>query len=123
MSEKYKTLAAIGYIPFLCFIPLFAIKDDEFSRFHGKQSLVLLVSYIILSIGLWLFSVIFIKIFGNVPLIGFIFKAMGWIAHNVIGTLIAIIYVILIIIAIIFTLAGNKWEIPMISTYAKNLRI
>jgi uncharacterized membrane protein len=122
-SERSKILAAIGYIPFLCFIPIFAGRDDEYSQFHGKQSLVLLIAYIIVSIALWLISIVFGNIFGHVPIIGFMFKFIGWISHNLIGTILGIVYVTMIIISIIYTTIGNKWEIPVISNYAKTLKI
>ncbi|MBS4015383.1 MAG: hypothetical protein KGZ86_02995 [Candidatus Latescibacteria bacterium] len=122
-NERSKILAAIGYIPFLCFIPIFAARDDEYSQFHGKQSLVLLIAYIIVSIALWLISIVFGNIFGHVPIIGFMFKFIGWISHNLIGTILGIVYVIMIIISIIYAAIGNKWEIPVISNYAKTLKI
>jgi len=121
--ERNKVLAAIGYLPFLCFIPIYTAREDEFAQFHGKQSLILLITYIVVSLGLWLINLILGGIFGHVPLIGFVFRAIGWVAHNLVGTILAIIYVIIIIIGIIFALAENKWEIPIISAYAKNLRI
>lgn len=122
-NERSKVLAAIGYIPFLCFIPIFAVREDEFAQFHGKQSLVLLIAYIVVSIALWLINLIFGGIFSHVPLIGFVFRVIGWLSHNLIGTIIAIIYLVIIVIGIIFAASGSKWEIPIISTYAKNLKI
>jgi len=123
MTEKSKIVSAIGYLPFLCFIPIFVDREDEFMQFHGRQSLVLLITYIILSIALWLLAVIFGGILGHIPLIGFLFKVIGWLAHNFIGTIIAIAYVILLIISVIYAAAGAKWEIPVISTYAKKFNI
>jgi uncharacterized membrane protein len=122
-NEKNKALAAIGYIPFLCFIPIYTARDDDFAQFHGKQSLVLLITYIIISIALWLVAIILGGVLGHIPLIGFVFKVVGWIAHNFIGTILGIIYFIVIIIGIILAATGKQWEIPIISTYAKNLRI
>jgi len=122
-NDRSKLLAAIGYIPFLCFIPIFAAREDEYTQFHGKQSLVLLVIYILLSIALWLVSIIFGNIFGHVPVIGFVFKLVGWVAHNLIGTILGIFYIVIVIISIIFAAVGNKWEIPIISKYAKTLTI
>ncbi len=122
-SEQNKILSAIGYIPFLCFLPIFAARDDEYSQFHGKQSLVLLITYIIISIALWFISIIFTNIFGHIPIIGFMFRFIGWVSHNLIGTLLGIVYIILIIISFIFTITGNKWEIPIISKYSKNIKI
>ena len=123
MTEKNKVLSAIGYIPFLCFIPIFVDREDDFMQFHGKQSLMLLIIYIIISIGLWFLGFVFSGILGHIPLLGFMFKLIGWLAHNFLGTIIAIAYVVLIIISAIYAAAGAKWEIPIVSTYAKNLKI
>lgn len=122
-NDRSKVLAAVGYIPFLCFVTIFAGRDDEYAQFHGKQSLVLLIVYILISVLLWLISLIFSNIFGHIPFIGFIFKLIGWISHNLIGTILGLGYFILFVIGIIFAASGKKWEIPFITHYAKNLKI
>ncbi len=122
-TEQNKFLAAIGYIPFLCFLPIYIARDDEFAQFHGKQSLILLVTYIIISLGLWLISLIFGGILGHIILLGYIFKILSWLAHNFIGTILSIVYVVVLIIGFIYAVSGNIWEIPIISTYAKKLII
>lgn len=40
-SEAF--LAAIGYISFLCILPLLLLRDSKFAQFHGKQALVLAI--------------------------------------------------------------------------------
>lgn len=85
--------------------------------------MVLLIAYIIISIILWLISIVFGNIFGHVPIIGFMFKFIGWISHNLVGTITGIVYIIIIIISIIYTATGNKWEIPIISNYIKTLKL
>ncbi|MEO0074580.1 MAG: hypothetical protein ABIK31_00515 [candidate division WOR-3 bacterium] len=122
-NERNKILAAVGYIPFLCFIPIFAARDDEYCQFHGKQSLVLFIAYIIISLFLWVISLILRGLLGHIPIIGLVFKFFGWISHNFIGTIIGIAYLILIILSIIYVILGHKWEIPIISKYAKSLNI
>ena len=41
--EEGKAGAILGYIPFLCFIPLIMMKDNKFAVKHGKQGLLLLL--------------------------------------------------------------------------------
>ena len=41
--EENKTLAAIGYVGILCFVPLLLKKDSKFAQFHAKQGLILLI--------------------------------------------------------------------------------
>ncbi|MCS7258912.1 MAG: hypothetical protein NZ601_06090 [candidate division WOR-3 bacterium] len=122
-DETRRILSAIGYIPFLFFVPLYFCKDSEECKFHGRQSLILLLVYIILSLSLWLISVIFKFIFGNIPLLGFLFKFLGWLLHNFLGGILGFVYIILVIVCIIFTLSGTKWEIPIIAKYAKTTNL
>ena len=35
--------AAIGYLSFLCFVPLALKRENKFALFHGKQALVLFI--------------------------------------------------------------------------------
>jgi uncharacterized membrane protein len=122
-SEHNKLLSAIGYVPFLCFLPIYLVREDDFAQFHGKQSLVLLVTYIIVSLGLWIISLIFGNILGHILLIGIVFKLIAWLSHNLLGTIAGIIYLVLIVMGFIHAISGSSWEIPTISTYAKNLKI
>ena len=36
-------LVAIGYISFLCILPLVLLRENKFAQFHGKQALVLAI--------------------------------------------------------------------------------
>ncbi len=40
---KGKFFAAIGYISFLCFVPLLLKRDNKFAQFHGRQALILFI--------------------------------------------------------------------------------
>ncbi|MEO0083705.1 MAG: hypothetical protein ABIK33_04930 [candidate division WOR-3 bacterium] len=123
MNEQNRILSAIGYIPFLCFLPIYLAREDEFAQFHGKQSLVLFVLYILISLALWLVSRIFGGILGHVIIIGFMFKVIGWLLYNVVGVILGIIYIILIILGFIYAITGNQWEIPFISSFAQKVKI
>ena len=48
-----KTLSAIGYISFLCILPLVIRPQSPFCQFHGKQALLVLVLFMILSPLQW----------------------------------------------------------------------
>ena len=41
--EEGKAAALLAYIPFLCFVPLIKMRDNEYAVAHGKQGLVLLM--------------------------------------------------------------------------------
>ncbi|MBN1445824.1 MAG: hypothetical protein JW957_06930, partial [Candidatus Omnitrophica bacterium] len=49
--DEGKGLAWLSYLGILLLIPLLVNKDNEYSKFHVKQGLVLLISGIILSVA------------------------------------------------------------------------
>ena len=108
-AENNRISAAIGYIPFLFFIPIFTSREDDFAQFHGKQSLVLFCAFIITWIALWLINLIFSGILGHILIIGFIFKGIAWLIHNVIGAIVSFSYLVLVILGIINAASGNYW--------------
>jgi fumarate reductase subunit D len=51
--EEGKSGAVLGYIPFLCFIPLVMMRDNKFALKHGKQGLLLFLIEIVAVIFLF----------------------------------------------------------------------
>ncbi|MBU1148808.1 DUF4870 domain-containing protein [Patescibacteria group bacterium] len=94
--EDNKTVAAIGYVWILCFVPLLLKRDSKFAQYHGKQALVLFIIEVIVSFIAW------------VPVI-------GWI--------LAIAVIILAVMGIMQALQGNYWEMPLVGKFAKKLNI
>ncbi len=90
----------LSYLGILVLIPLLIKKDDDFVHFHAKQGLVMLLIWI----AVWIISL--------VPFI-------GW----VIGSLLYIALLIVSLIAIVKVLMGQKWEIPLVRTYADKLNV
>ncbi|MDP2838380.1 MAG: hypothetical protein Q8O53_03845 [Candidatus Moranbacteria bacterium] len=88
-----KFVAALAYLGILFLVPLLAKKESAFAQFHAKQGLVLCIAFVIFS---------FIPVF-------------GW--------LINVVLVIVDIIALIKTLSGEAWEIPLIKDAVKKLNI
>ena len=86
-------LSIIGFL-----IAIIAKKDDKYVMFYAKQSLVLVVASVILSVVSW------------VPILGWIAAIFG-----------SIILVILWIIAWVNALSGKEKETPLIGQYAKKL--
>ena len=41
MIEEGRAAAILGYVPFLCFIPLIRMRHNKFAYRHGKQGLFL----------------------------------------------------------------------------------
>ncbi len=84
----------------LVLIPLLIKKDDDFVHFHAKQGLIMLIAWI----GGAILSIL--------PFFGWI---IGLLSYAVLG--------IVSLIAIIKVFMGEKWEIPVVSTYADKLNI
>lgn len=104
-DEKRRVLAALGYIPFLCFLPLLMKDKNEFLVFHARQGLVITLVAIVLAIvgpALTIF----------VPIIG------GLIAFAL-NTGLAL----LIIVGAWKAYQGEMWELPIMGDYAKNIKL
>lgn len=111
-------LAAFGYLPMLFILPLIFGQRYRFSRFHGFQSLFLLVGLALIWIAIFLVDVLFGNVLGKIILLGFIFRMTAWIIHYLAGTVISIIYLILTIYCFVQAAAGQEWRIPAIGILA-----
>ncbi len=92
-SADNKYVAALSYIGILFLIPLLAKKDSPFAQFHAKQGLVLCVVSILFS---------FIPFF-------------GWLVN--LGLF------VVVVIALIKTLSGEAWEIPLVKDAVKKINL
>ena len=90
--------AAIGYLSFLCFVPLMLKKGNKFALFHGKQALVLCI----LEIAAFILKV--------VPVLGDLVCSLG-----------VVVFGILSLIGIVKVLMGEKWEIPVVHEIASKI--
>ena len=51
-TDQSRVLAALAYVPFLCFLPYFFAPEDDFARHHARQGFVLLVLLVVLGLAL-----------------------------------------------------------------------
>ena len=86
-----KVWAAAGYLWVLSLVVLAARKDNEFVRFHASQGVLLFV----ISVILWFIPV------------------LGWLLNIVVA--------VAAIVGIIKALQGEKWELPVVGSWAKLL--
>lgn len=94
-DKDYRVTAALAYVFLLFFIPM-TKKDSEFCQFHAKQGIVMFVVWIVVSFLAW------------IPFVGW----AAWLSMLVIN-----------IMAIVKTLNGEKWEIPYLGKYAKQIKL
>jgi len=99
MVEEGKAAAILGYIPFMCFVPLVKMKDNPFALRHGKQGLVLFIIEII--------AVIFL-----LPKIS-----------DLLWSVVIMLCLAAAVAGIIFSLQGQDWKIPFIGDLANKLKI
>jgi fumarate reductase subunit D len=99
MIEEGKAAAILGYIPFMCFVPLIKMKDNPFAVKHGKQGLILFVIEII--------AVIFL-----LPKISDLFWGM-----------VVVLCLACAVAGIFFVLQGQDWKIPFIGDLADKIKI
>jgi uncharacterized membrane protein len=90
--------AAIGYLCFLCFVPLALKKENKFAVFHGKQALVLFILELAAAI---------LKV---VPLLGDLLFSLSF-----------VVFGILSLIGIVKVLMGERWEIPVVHEIAERI--
>jgi len=95
-----KTIAALSYVGVLCLFPLFLKKDSRYVQTHAKQGLALFLAEIII----WVLNIL--------PFIG-----------PFIWMLFSLVFVAVSIIAIIKTMQGEYWEIPVVSQYSEKIKI
>lgn len=90
-------MAIIAYLGILVIIPLVTSKDDPFVKFHSKQGLVLLITWVIANF-LWAIPV------------------LGWFASPIIN----LGCFILMIVGIINAAGGQTKELPIIGQFARS---
>jgi uncharacterized membrane protein len=108
-SDKTAMLI-LSYLGLLALIPLLVEKEDRNVQWHAKHGLILFAAAFILSVVLWFLTGIVTMVPGLgclVSLISF-FAGMGlWVG-----------YLIVIVVAIMKALKGERFLVPGISEYA-----
>ena len=104
MIDDGKPLAWLSYLGILLLIPLLVNKDNEYSKFHVKQGIVLLVCSIAGSVV----SIIL----AFIPVIGHLISLAIW-----------IFILVLVIMGIINALNGKTEPLPVIGKYAEKIKL
>jgi fumarate reductase subunit D len=99
MIEEGKAAAILGYVPFMCFVPLIKMKDNPFAVKHGKQGLILFFIEII--------AIIFL-----LPKISGLFWGM-----------VILLCLSCAVAGILFAIQGKDFKIPFIGDLADKIKI
>ena len=100
----------LSYLGLLALIPLLVEKEDKNVQWHAKHGLVLFAAAVVLSIVLWIVSAIVTM----VPGLGCLVSVVSFFASM--GLMIG--YLIVVIVAIMKALKGERFLVPGISEYA-----
>ena len=95
-DTEERILAALSYLGILFLIPMLVRKDNEFCKYHVRQGIVLFAIDVLLSFGF---------------------------LHAWVGAVLSFIIFIVSIIAIVRTLQGVKWELPLVGKYAQKITL
>ena len=98
--DENKLIACLSYIGILFLIPLLAKKDSKFCQENAKQGLVFFLTGIVLAV------------ISMIPVLGWIIGFFGWIILLIVG-----------LVAIIKTLQGHFWEIPLVGKYRSSVNL
>ena len=91
-------LSVLGFI-----IALLVKKDDKYVMFYAKQSLILFLAGIAVKILTFLMAI---------TIVGLIAVPILW-----------VIYAVLVIIALVYSISGKEKEVPIIGKYARIIKI
>ena len=107
-SSDRTLMLALSYIYFLGIVPLLVKKDDREVKWHAMNGLLLFAAYVVVSIVWWLLQ-------------AFVLDGMGCglgIILTLISCGITIGYIVIIIMAIMKAVRGERMRFPVISDMA-----
>ena len=101
-SSNRSVMLVLAYLGILALVPLLTEKNDREIQWHAKHGLVLLVAYLVLTVGLFVASMV-VGVIGmlQIPL---------WLG-----------YLVVIILGITNALNGKRFLIPGVSDFADKL--
>lgn len=99
--QTNKLIALLSNIPILFWLPFITCKDSKFAKFHANQGLILLIIGVVAGI--------IVGILGIIPLIGILFKIIGW--------LVEVVTFALMVIGMVNAYQGKAWKFPVIGEF------
>jgi uncharacterized membrane protein len=99
LVQEGKAAAILGYIPFMCFVPLVKMKNNPFAVKHGKQGLILFFLEIIAAVFL-------------LPKVSQLFWGM-----------VIILCLVSALAGVLNAVQGKEWKIPFIGELGDKLKL
>ena len=70
--ESGRVLAAVAYLPGLCFVGLFAAPENRYVAFHARQGFLLFLLEVVAWVGFGIYD----QSLGRIPILGFLVGAV-----------------------------------------------
>ena len=101
--EDNKLMAILAYLSILVLIPIFAVPNSGFARYHANQGLLLLISEAVWSVLKSILSTVFGLL--GIPVLGMLLSIVD------------VIFFVFAIIGIVNVCNGEEKELPLIGKY------
>ena len=101
--ERSSVMLILSYLPLLGFIPLLADKENREVRWHAKNGLLLFAAVVVIGIA--------------ATVVGILLPALSCL-YGILMFLVAAVYAIVVLLAIVKALGGERVIVPGISRYA-----
>lgn len=96
-------MIVLAYLGILALIPLLIEKEDDEVQWHAKHGIVLLVTWIVVSIALTILSAV---------------PGVGWIFGCAIGPILWLVILVIHIVCIVKGVNGERFRLPVVSDFA-----
>ncbi len=100
VSSNRSVMLVLSYLGILALIPLITEKNDREVQWHARHGLVLLVAYLILTVGLFIASLV-------IGIVGMLQLPL-WLG-----------YIVVIVLCITNAVSGKRFLIPGLSDFAQ----
>ena len=93
--EKGKGIAWLSYVGILWLVPLLAMRENAFCKFHVKQGIMLTILWAASWIVVW------------IPVLGWIADAVVW-----------VFVVVMAVMGLVNSVSGKHWAMPILGKWA-----
>jgi len=110
ISERDRWVAAVSYIPFLCFFSLWRSRDSSFVKFHASQGFLLFLAECVAIVLI----VIFEFTIGRLRFMGIFLVGLFQLGTSLLALLMAVI-------GFVKALFGEYWHMPVFGDYRERI--
>ncbi|MBN1884688.1 MAG: hypothetical protein JW876_04085 [Candidatus Krumholzibacteriota bacterium] len=106
-GERSRWIAAVAYVPFVCFFSLSKGGDDPFVHYHARQGVLLLVA----EVALVILAIILELTLGRLRLFGLIVVGLVQLVTSLAALVLAVM-------GFVKALFGEYWHLPLLGEHA-----